>query len=179
MSTRFTSARWVIDTVSFANDISQRYDGNFADNFSDFLSTSILPHPLVDNVCVATLSVSFLDHVSGNIVDNTFGGVSNFNFRSRGSIKVLGRYQSSPFKPSSSFPSKLSSTNSSVIVRFLRIKYKDIVVTICSVQFGITGLHACSSPAPFDNANGIKSYAINDQAFFEDALYICTLYKAQ
>ena len=73
--TRFSSAGNLIDTASFANDIAQGYDGNFADNSLVLAITSILPRPLTDPISVAATYVSFSDDMVGNIVNTAFGAV--------------------------------------------------------------------------------------------------------
>ena len=61
ISTTFTSDEGIIDSASFANNIAQGNDSNFADNSSSFATTNILPRALADPVDLAASFVSFLD----------------------------------------------------------------------------------------------------------------------
>ena len=86
----FTSTEKVIDAASFANDISQVYDGNFADISTVLATMSILPRPVMNFISVVASSVSFSDDVVGNIVDTVYCGVSEFNLRSGATSNFWG-----------------------------------------------------------------------------------------
>ena len=122
MSTRFTFATEVIDVASFVNSITQEDDGNFENNSFGIASTIILPQLLATPIVAMISTVSFSDDVAGNGVDNAFGRVLDINLCNRGDIKVPSRFQLSP--------SKLSSSNSTVLVRLLCIEQENIGVTI-------------------------------------------------
>ena len=91
-SIRFTSSGGVIDVASFVNNIAQGDTANFADNVFDLAIAIIFPRLLAASVVVAVSTVSFLDDVVGNAIDNTFRGVSDNNLRDRCEIKIPGSF---------------------------------------------------------------------------------------